>query len=326
MSAPSEPRRYAGVPVLVLGATGFVGRWVARALANAGAEVHLAVRDVAEANQLLVRYGAAPAPTSTHRLDARDLEAVGGLVSQVEPRVVFNLIGYGVDPDERRAADPDAATRLNAELPAAIAEAIEGESEWTGRRLVHVGSVFEYGPIGGDLPEDATARPVGLYGSSKLAGTLALADVARRRGVASLTARLCQLYGPGEHPGRLLPLLMAIRAGGAPVRLSLGTQRKDFTYVEDVASGLLRLGLTSGPPGEIVNLATGKLTSVRDFALTAARLLPLPPEALRFEKPIDPNELRHDPIAIGRLRRLTGWAPMTTVEDGIARTLAFERP
>jgi nucleoside-diphosphate-sugar epimerase len=187
-----------------------------------------------------------------------------------------------------------------------------------------VGSVFEYGPIGGELPEDATARPAGWYGTSKLAGTEALAAVSRRRGVTSLTARVCQLYGPGEHGSRLLPVLLAARGHDRPVRLSVGTQQKDFTFVEDVALGLLRLGVTTGPPGEVVNLATGRLTSVRDFALTAARLLPLPPARLRFENPVDPNELSHAPVTIARLRRLTGWTPPTTVEAGIARTLAFE--
>jgi len=255
---------------------------------------------------------------------ARDLGRLGSTLGDLAPAIVFNLVGYGVDPEERSRPDERDATLLNAALPATLAEALDPVSTgWTGRRVVHAGSVFEYGRIGGDLAEHSPPRPEGLYGITKLAGTQGLAAACRRCGIPGLTARLCQLYGPGEPPGRLLPMLIAARTSGQLETMSQGTQRKDFTYVEDVAEGLLRLGATSGPPGEIVNLATGRLLSVRDFVLTAARLLPLPIDLLRFDNPAPDNELVHEPISIARLRELTEWSPGTTIDEGIRRTIAF---
>ena len=321
MSAPEPLACYAGVRTVVLGASGFVGRWVARRLARAGADLHLLIRDRQAALAIFERYEIEGA---LHQIDARALGRLGSTLGDLAPAIVFNLVGYGVDPEERSRPDERDATLLNAALPATLAEALDPVSTgWTGRRVVHAGSVFEYGRIGGDLAEHSPPRPEGLYGITKLAGTQGLAAACRRCGIPGLTARLCQLYGPGEPPGRLLPMLIAARTSGQLETMSQGTQRKDFTYVEDVAEGLLRLGATSGPPGEIVNLATGRLLSVRDFVLTAARLLPLPIDLLRFDNPAPDNELVHEPISIARLRELTEWSPGTTIDEGIRRTIAF---
>jgi nucleoside-diphosphate-sugar epimerase len=94
--------------------------------------------------------------------------------------------------------------------------------------------------------------------------------------------------------------------------------------VWDVADGLLRLGLAPAAPGEPVNLATGRVMTVRAFVLEAARVLPLPPGLLRFERAVPPGESDHDAVPIGRLRALTGWQPPTPVDEGIRLTAAHE--
>jgi nucleoside-diphosphate-sugar epimerase len=110
------------------------------------------------------------------------------------------------------------------------------------------------------------------------------------------------------------------------LNLTAGTQSRDFTYVEDVAEGLLRLGLgTKIEPGAVVNLATGELTSVRTFIAVAAAILKLPSANLRFGAlATRPEEMQHDAISIERLRGLTGWTPSTKIEAGIRKTLLLD--
>jgi len=182
--------------------------------------------------------------------------------------------------------------------------------------------------ITGDLAEDSAPRPTTLYGCSKLAGTHFLAAASQERRVLALTARLFTVYGPGEHPGRLLPALLRCARTGADLPLTAGTQRRDFTYVADAAEGLLRLGLTGGPPGEVVNLATGRLTTVRDFAEQAAARLSVPPARLLFGRlPLRSEEMAadggHSPVNIDRLRRLAGWTPGTLIDEGVHKTMVF---
>jgi nucleoside-diphosphate-sugar epimerase len=310
--------QYAGVKVVVLGATGFIGRSVARALCVCGAEVVLVVREAAAAEALFRDLGI------VGHVVACDLEETAGvrdLIGREAPRIVFNLAGYGVDPSER---DEGPAHRLNAALVGAICDALSAVAPgWDGQRLVHAGSALEYGSAPGSLVESTTPYPTTLYGRSKLEGTRLLQQrcaAARLRGVC---ARLFTVYGPGELPGRLLPTLMAASRTDEPVRLSAGLQRRDFTYVEDVASGLLRLGVAPAEPGAVVNLATGSLMTVRSFAETAARVLGIAAARLRFGAlPTRPEEMRHDEVNVRRLERLTDWRPRLMPPDGIRRAAA----
>lgn len=322
MSPVPDLRGYEGVRAVVFGASGFIGRWVGHALSGARAELHAVVRDVAEARGVFARHGVT---AEVHETDLTDFEQTRRLLRRLAPAIVFNLSGYGVDPGEKREESDRLAEVLNAGLPCLVAESLAAipAPGWAGRRIVHAGSILEYGQIGGHLGESSPAAPFNLYGRSKLAGTLRLTEACESAALPGLTARLCQVYGPGEHPGRLLPMLIEARGLTEPLSLSIGTQSKDFTYVGDVAEGLLRLGLTTGAPGQVVNLASGRLDTVREFILTAAHLLRLDLGRLKFEKPLPDNELQHLEVATDQLRTLTNWVPATTVADGIRTTLDF---
>jgi nucleoside-diphosphate-sugar epimerase len=159
---------YQGAPVLVLGASGFIGSWVVRVLARKGAQLHLAshrasasdVRALADSEQLL---------------DLLASGAVEDLVRQTAPRWIFNLAGYGVDPREQ---DETLASRVNAELPCRLARAARRQAERGPITIVHAGSMAEYGPVAGKVREDLTPSPTTLYGRTSR-GHLALSDACR---------------------------------------------------------------------------------------------------------------------------------------------------
>jgi len=311
---------YRGATALVLGAGGFIGRRVARRLALSGAVVH-AVHRPGSAT-------AAGAPEGI-RWTAVDLAPPGAaaeVVDSTRPAITFNLAGYGVDPAER---DPALAARINLGIVQELVAACgtRRADGWEGRQLVHAGSALEYGTAGGDLAETTPPLPTTLYGRTKLAGTRAVEDAAAAGRLRGLTARLFTVYGPGEHPGRLVPSLIAATRNEAPIPLTAGTQRRDFTFVDDVAEGLLRLGILAGTAGAVVNLATGQLETVRRFVERAAAALGIAPARLRFgDLPSRPEEMHHDPVRVARLVALTGWQPVTTIEEGIRLTRAESGP
>jgi len=309
--------RYKGVRVLVLGATGFIGHWVALALATAGGEVSIAVRD----RERWKKLSKSSEPVNLKEIDLLDRRALSSLITNINPTVIFNLAGYGVDRMER---DESTAWRMNAVLPLTIGEILAEQDigAWDGQRFVHAGSALEYGRCSGDLSENTEPAPTTVYGRSKLAGTWALQDVSRSIGFQSAIARLFTVYGPGEHEGRLLPSLVEAAHNETDVCLTDGTQKRDFTYVDDVVEGLLRIGLSNAPPGEIINLATGRLTTVRIFAETAADVLKILPTRLRFGAlPIRNEEMAHNPVSTKRLQLYTGWRPSISIRDGIRRAL-----
>lgn len=303
--------------VLLLGGSGFIGRWVARRLTDAGAALFLVARDPDQAASRWARLGVRGVPL---KADLSRPGMAGELIRSVRPSISFNLAGYGVDPEER---DESLGVRINCDLVGELARAAGDypDPAWVGQNLVHTGTAAEYGEAGGNLSEDSEPRPTGWYGRTKLAGTEALSLAARRGLVRAVSARLFTVYGPGERGGRLLPSLIEAARTGSVLPLTSGHQRRDFTYVEDVAEGLLRLGaLGVRAPGP-VNLATGTLESVRRFAERAAAVLGLPSARLRFgDRPDRPHEMAHFEVSVARLRVLCGWVPGTTIEQGVRRT------
>ncbi len=311
---------YRGTLAMVLGASGFIGRWVARALVDGGARVCAVVRDRELAERVLGRFGF---ESEIEVLDLGHFADVSRLIARVRPEIIFNLAGYGVDPAE---VDSEAACRINAGLLEVLCEALAAfpSRDWPGQVLVHAGSAAEYGTIGGDLSEISTPRPTSLYGKSKLSGTLLMARCAERLGLGAIVARLFTVYGPGENPHRLLPSLLEAARTGEPLALTAGRQQRDFTYVADVAEGLLRLGLAKSGSGEVINLATGRLTSVREFTEVAARILGIGRDRLRTGAlPTRPDEMSHDRVTTARLRELVSWFPPNGIEEGIRRTVEF---
>jgi nucleoside-diphosphate-sugar epimerase len=304
---------YRGVRALVLGGSGFIGAWIARALERNRAVVTVTARDAKAAEAAL------PSLTIV-RADLTEPEAVSRAFARVRPQIVFNLVGYGVDPSER---DPILMAAINTSFVKTLCAQVESMDSdgWQGASLVHAGSALEYGPVEGAIREDGPANPTTAYGRTKLRATQAIQERAAAVRLRAVIGRLFTVYGPGEHAHRLLPSLLRTARSGQRLALTDGRQPRDFTYVEDVAEGLLRLGASAPPPGTIVNLATSRLATVREFAETAANVLGFDPNLLEFGAlPTRAEEMWHGTVDVSRLRGLASWVPPTTIADGIRRT------
>lgn len=313
---------YRGVRAMVLGGGGFIGLWVSRLLTDAGASLVSVVRDKSSFG-LLNKFGVTASVRVSDLLVEGKLEY---LISKEVPTIVFNLAGYGIDRAEK---DKDIAFKVNADLVKRLCEAIDvlPEYEWKGLRLVHAGTAMEYGAVSGNLEESSEARPTTVYGGSKLAGTMALKEHSERTGLRAATARLFAIYGPGESPTRLLPTLIGAASGNGKIELTEGLHKRDFTFVADAAEGLLRLGLSDAKPGTVVNMATGRLTSIREFTEIAANQIGIDPGRLGFGAlPTRPEEMFNTGVSVEKAKRLLGWIPSISIETGVKRTLGFRTP
>lgn len=319
-SNPTYLKDYRDVRVVVLGSTGFVGRWVARKLSMAGAILYLPTRDPLKARKIFADYGIYG---KICEFDLSNNQALEAVYEECSPSLTFNLTGYGVD---RTQQDKHLAYEVNVKLVSFLCDLIDRQRDlnWRGQDLVNTGTALEYGTTCGDLSEDSETEPQTLYGRSKLAGTVEFLEKCKLSGLRGVIARLFSVYGPGESPKRLLPTLVQASQTVDPVILTEGNQIRDFVYVEDVASSLLSLGLVSLPTVGIVNVATGKNTTVREFIETAANELGLEHERLQFGAiPTRDEEMIHEPVNNEYLRNLTGFVPNTAIIDGIRKSLSF---
>jgi nucleoside-diphosphate-sugar epimerase len=314
---PAIDQAYRGVRAVVLGASGFIGAWTARALHRCGAAVTLVGRDARRI--AAVREAIGPA-IQTFIGDLGDPDGPHRVIDATRPSVVFNLAGYGVDRSERDVELMEALNvRMVERLCARLAR--QRDSGWGGVRLVHTGSALEYGRREGPLSESLLVDPMTDYGRTKLEGTRMVESCCAATALRAVVARLFTVYGRGEHPDRLLPSLMRTAQTGRPLELTSGRQRRNFTYAEDVAEGLLRLAVSEVNPCTVVNLATGHMSPVRTFAETAADVLGIDRRLLVFGAlPDRDDEMWHGEVDVTRLRALTSWVPATTTADGIRQT------
>ncbi len=295
--------------VLVTGASGFVGRQAVAALRSSGFEV------VAVSSH--ERVGA---PDVVWRqCDLLDAVQTERLLAEVHPTRLLHLAWYTEagkyweSPENPRWLD---ATRTIARAFGSIG----------GQRFVGAGSCAEYDWTVGDgiCRETSTPlRPCSLYGRSKDAARAAVESEAREFGFSAVWGRIFHLYGPFEHPSRLISSMIVALLSGGDARTSHGEQVRDFMHVADVGAAFASL-LDSSVEGA-VNLGTGRSLPIREVALAIADRLGardrLRPGAIPARAD-DPPRLVPD---VRRLQDEVGFSPRYVLEDGLEQTIAWWR-
>ena len=274
--------------LLITGATGFLGE---PCVARAAAEFEL--HAVARASRELVR-GA-----HFHRCDLLDATAVRGLIAAVRPTHLLHLAWIATPGAYWASPENHCWVEASKVLLTAFAEC-------GGARAVVAGTCAEYDwSAAGVCDEFATpARPATVYGQCKNE----LREWCEASGLDVAWARLFFLYGPREHPARLVPSVTRALLTGEPAECSDGTQRRDFLHSADVADALVTL-LKSDLVGP-VNVGSGEPVAVKDVVRIVAQACGRP-DLVRFGARSTPaNE---PPKARGEL----GWRPKIALDDGL---------
>jgi nucleoside-diphosphate-sugar epimerase len=192
------------------------------------------------------------------------------------------------------------------------------------KRLVAVGSCFEYDCDYGFLSEDVTPlRPRTLYGTCKNAARQLLQAYCERVSIQFAWARVFYLYGPGEAKERLVPSVILALLSGQTAKCTQGEQIRDYLHVADVASAIWAVAKSdlSGP----VNVGSGQPIKVRTLVETVAQQLHREENLALGALPTDPQE---PPLVLADVRRLAsvvGWKPSLTLQEGVADTCEWWR-
>ncbi len=293
---------WANRPVLVTGATGFVGGHLCRLLQQSGARVHgVGRRQVASIQLPGITY---------HSADLADASCVHSLFSEVRPHCVFHLASHVVG-----ARDLDQVEATLRDGLVATVNVLTAASRHDRPRFVLAGSLEEPESDGGGPPP----APSSPYAAAKMAGAAYARMFHALYGLPVVHARIFMVYGPGQRDLRkLIPYtILSLSRGEAPL-LSNGERLVDWVYVEDVARGLISLGEKSGIEGQRIDLGTGVLTSVRDVALQLSQIVR--PDIMPYFGALESRPMEQVRQAdVDASTRLTGWAPEVTLNDGLRR-------
>ncbi|MGQ0456437.1 MAG: NAD-dependent epimerase/dehydratase family protein [Hyphomicrobium sp.] len=300
--------------VLVIGATGFIGRRLVEILIGTGHSAYA-----------VSRHSTAALPCE-HQTGSV-VEAIAAAIKDWQIDAVVNLAAAGVHPDER---DSRLLTETNVILPPLLVRLAATSGAGV---FIHLGSSAEYSRSTGDKPisEDSPLERRLLYGASKAAGSLLAQASGHAHGIPVAVLRPFNIFGPGERPYRLLPTLISKLQRNERVPLSPGKQVRDFLFIDDACVAIIRLlDILMRDPSAAreYNLGSGVGITVAAFSRAVAHAISADPELLDFGAlDMRPDDLPYVVASTSRLDAVIGPAPIYSLEEALdicSRTMKQE--
>lgn len=310
--------------VLVTGATGLVGSWLTRSLVDAGADVVCLIRDWVPQSEL-VRAGSFDR-VKVVRGDIRDRDALERAIGEYETGVVIHLAAQTIVGIANR--NPISTFESNIQGTWNLLEACRR----TGgvRSIVVASSDKAYGdqevlPYSEDTPL-AGRHP---YDVSKSCADLIAQTYAQTYGLPVAVTRCGNFYGGGDlNWNRIVPgTIRAALRGQKPVIRSDGHYVRDYFYVEDGAAAYLLLAEELHERAELRGMAFNFSNETEVTVLELVRRVlsaldsSLEPVVLNEAS----NEIRKQSLDASRARRMLGWGPLFTLDEGLTRTIRWYR-
>jgi len=299
------------VRVLVTGGGGFIGSNLVRALLERGDDVRV-IDNFSTGNRANLADLAGEVEVVEGEL--RSYERVHAATRGVE--IVFH---QGALPSVPRSVqDPLTTGAVNVEGTLNVLLAARDEGV---RRVVFASSSSVYGNSD-ELPRVETQNPdpISPYGVSKLAAERYCVSFSRVYPLETVALRYFNVFGPNQDPSSqyaaVVPRFITAVADGRPVPIyGDGDQKRDFTFVSNIVEANLLAADAEEVSGTIVNVATGRATSVHELADTIGSILGRPVD--RELHPARTGDIRDSYADVTRARELLGWEARVGLEDGL---------
>ncbi len=312
---------WAGRRVLVTGAAGFIGSHLTEALVRSGASVRAFVRYNSR-NEYGWLEVADPVLMSEVEIFTGDLtnpEAARGATTGCD--VVLHLGALIPIPYSYR--HPREYVSANIE---GIINILEGCRQAGVSRLVHTSSSEVYGtartvPIDEGHPLQAQSP----YAATKVAADKLALSYQQSFGTPVVVVRPFNTYGPRQTARAVIPTIISQALTREVVELGATTPTRDFLFVEDTVSGMMRCAEQSGIEGEVFNVGTGSEISVGDTAELILRLLGKEIPVIDSSERLRPanSEVERLVADCSKAEQRLDWRPRVALEDGLRRTIEW---
>jgi CDP-glucose 4,6-dehydratase len=307
-------------PTLVTGATGLVGGWLVRRLLGEGADVICLVRDWVPQSELV--RAELLAQVKVVRGDVRDQATLERALGEYEIDTVIHLAAQTIVGIANR--NPVSTFETNVAGTWSLLEACRRSP--AVKQIVVASSDKAYGAHD-TLPydEDAPLRGRHPYDVSKSCADLVAQAYAATYGLSVAVTRCGNFYGGGDlNWNRLVPgTIRSVLRGQRPVVRSDGHYLRDYFYAEDGAAANMilaeRLAEDQSLRGQAFNFSNETKLSVLDVV---GRILSLMGSSIEPEVRNEAtNEIREQYLSADKARRLLGWKPLFTMDEGLRRTI-----
>lgn len=321
----SVPHESWTVKVVITGGAGFIGSACAVALMKRGDDVALIDsfntllygRDLKERN---LEWVSSHGRADLHELDIRDEERMRAVLERERPDVMLHLAAVaGVRPSiQQPALYHDINVRGTAIL-------LEAARDVGVERFVLASSSSVYGgnektPFAEDDPVD---QPVSPYAASKKALELIAHTHHHLYGGQMTCLRFFTVYGPRQRPEMAIHKFMALMDEGGEIPMfGDGTTGRDYTYIDDIVDGVLRA--IDRPAGyRVYNLGGDDVVELSDLIAALGEVTGNEPRVKQL--PMQPGDVLITNADLTRSRAELGYAPQTSIREGLAKMWAWYR-
>jgi UDP-glucuronate 4-epimerase len=314
--------------VLITGAAGFIGMHVAERLLGRGDTV-IGIDNLNDYYEVSLKEARlarlTPHPAFRFiKLDLADREGMAALFKQERPDAVINLAAQ-------------AGVRYSLKNPLAYADSnligfvnlLEGCRHNGVKHLLYASSSSVYGgnkkvPFAED---DNVDHPVSLYAATKKANELMAYSYSHLYGIPSTGLRFFTVYGPWGRPDMAyFSFTQNILAGKSIDVFNHGKMQRDFTYIDDIAEGVLRIldqPPVDTPPHTVFNIGNHQPVELMEFIKTLEDALGK--KAICNFLPMQDGDVPITYAETSRLRAAVGFSPSTPLAEGIGRFVAWYR-
>jgi nucleoside-diphosphate-sugar epimerase len=303
---------------LVTGGAGFIGSHLAEELARRGE--HVRVVDNLSTGK---RQNLAHVPSVEFlEGDLADLDVARRAVQGID----YVLHQAAIPSVPRSVQDPITSNRANIDASLNVLVAARDAAV---KRVVYAGSSSAYGNTP-TLPkvETMATAPLSPYALQKLVAEQYCQMFTSLYGLETVTIRYFNVFGPRQDPsspysGVISLFISALCDARQPTIYGDGEHTRDFTSVANVVDGVLRACSAESAKGEVINVATGGRISLNTLFKTIRELVRANIEPIYADP--RPGDVKDSQADISKARRILGYQPTVSFEDGLAKTVTWYR-
>lgn len=314
--------------VFVTGGAGFIGTYLAEALLDDGHDVvvydsftnYVSPFDNKYYEYLETRQDWLDDRVETIRGDTRNESEIYRAIEETRPDRVVHLAALPIADLCNRHSEEAVSTILQGTVN--VLEAIRDVDDVD--RFVYASSSMIYGDFQyRPADEDHPTNPKGVYGGTKLAGETITRSFSTQYGVDHTIVRPSAVYGPTDANRRVTQIFVERALEGESLELhGGGTQKLDFTYVEDTAQGFALAATHPAAANETYNVTRGEGRSIAELAQVIGDVVG---DVQTVETEARMSRPRRGALDVTKARTELGYEPAYSLEDGMRRYVEFVR-
>jgi nucleoside-diphosphate-sugar epimerase len=302
-------------PILITGASGFIGSNLLRFFVSKNIRVNIILRKKSS----IWRIKDIIDKTKIFYADLREKENLSNVIRKIKPKSIFHLSAYGAYSHQNQVE------LIKSSILDSTVNLINECKKYKFNIFINTGSNSEYGFRKEKMNENDLVRPNSDYALFKAASTLFCQQESIANGLPIITVRPFHVYGPYEEPTRLIPTLIRNLLKNKNSRLVSPDIARDLIFVDDAINLYLKIASKPNVNGDIFNIGTGKQRTIKEIYSNLNKLLNCnikPKWNSMKRRRWDQKIWKAD---MSKVKKKFNWKPKHNLIQGLIKTISWHK-